>query len=237
MKLTEYPLSRLRDQTIQKTQIYAACAPRPRASDPPRPKTRPAPGSTAISISATYAEAAAIDAGLSSVPMAAPALAPAAAPHRRLAALGRHLAAPSAAAAKSVDPVSGPSAGMEITAVKCYPTWQGSRNICLVKVECAGGLYGWGEAGLSGRELAVAGGQWPDSERAALPFCMRTRCSARQSRTRRRQATAIDMTECVAGRQVRSITSGSSLSGRTGCALGRFGKKCTAASTLRVAAH
>ena len=27
----------------------------------------------------------------------------------------------------------------------------------LVKVECEGGLYGWGEAGLSGRELAVSG--------------------------------------------------------------------------------
>jgi galactonate dehydratase len=25
------------------------------------------------------------------------------------------------------------------------------------QVECAGGLHGWGEAGLSGRELAVAG--------------------------------------------------------------------------------
>ena len=74
---------------------------------------------------------------------------------------------------------------MTITAVKCYPTWQvrrgptaqsppslrrpssppakpspcgqGSRNICLVKVECEGGVFGWGEAGLSGRELAVAG--------------------------------------------------------------------------------
>ena len=45
---------------------------------------------------------------------------------------------------------------MTITAIKCYPTWQGHRNICLVKVEC-GELHGWGEAGLSGRELAVAG--------------------------------------------------------------------------------
>eukprot|EP01052_Picozoa_sp_SAG31_P083532 SAG31_NODE_43702_length_266_cov_0.610778_1_plen_24_part_01 len=24
---------------------------------------------------------------------------------------------------------------MQITAIKCYPTWQGHRNICLVKVE------------------------------------------------------------------------------------------------------
>ena len=49
------------------------------------------------------------------------------------------------------------SSGMPITAIKCYPTWQGSRNICLVKVECGPELFGWGEAGLSGRELAVAG--------------------------------------------------------------------------------
>ena len=27
----------------------------------------------------------------------------------------------------------------------------------LVKVECEGGVFGWGEAGLSGRELAVQG--------------------------------------------------------------------------------
>ena len=46
---------------------------------------------------------------------------------------------------------------MPITAVKCYPSFQGSRNICLVKVECGHGIYGWGEAGLSGRELAVKG--------------------------------------------------------------------------------
>ena len=26
-----------------------------------------------------------------------------------------------------------------------------------MKVECEGGVFGWGEAGLSGRELAVAG--------------------------------------------------------------------------------
>ena len=40
---------------------------------------------------------------------------------------------------------------------KPSPGGQGSRNICLVKVECEGGVFGWGEAGLSGRELAVAG--------------------------------------------------------------------------------
>jgi galactonate dehydratase len=53
--------------------------------------------------------------------------------------------------------VSGANAGMTITDIKAYPTWQGARNIMLVKVECEHGLFGWGEAGLSGRELAVAG--------------------------------------------------------------------------------
>jgi len=46
---------------------------------------------------------------------------------------------------------------MKITNVICYPLWVGDRNQCLVKVETDGGIYGWGEAGLSGRELAVAG--------------------------------------------------------------------------------
>lgn len=46
---------------------------------------------------------------------------------------------------------------MKITDVKCYPVWVGRRNQCLVKVETDEGIYGWGEAGLSGRELAVAG--------------------------------------------------------------------------------
>lgn len=46
---------------------------------------------------------------------------------------------------------------MKITDVKVYPVWIGHRNQCLVKVETDEGLYGWGESGLSGRELAVAG--------------------------------------------------------------------------------
>ncbi|NKB71416.1 MAG: mandelate racemase/muconate lactonizing enzyme family protein [Candidatus Latescibacteria bacterium] len=46
---------------------------------------------------------------------------------------------------------------MKITAVKAFPTWVGSRNQLLVKVETDEGLYGWGEAGVSSRELAVAG--------------------------------------------------------------------------------
>ncbi|PWJ57971.1 galactonate dehydratase [Dyadobacter jejuensis] len=46
---------------------------------------------------------------------------------------------------------------MKITDIKTYPFWLGHRNICLVKVETDAGIYGWGESGLSGRELAVAG--------------------------------------------------------------------------------
>ena len=46
---------------------------------------------------------------------------------------------------------------MRITDVRAYPVWVGFRNQCIVKVETDEGFYGWGEAGLSGRELAVAG--------------------------------------------------------------------------------
>jgi galactonate dehydratase len=46
---------------------------------------------------------------------------------------------------------------MHITDVKAFPTWVGSRNQLIVKVETDTGLVGWGEAGVSGRELAVAG--------------------------------------------------------------------------------
>ena len=46
---------------------------------------------------------------------------------------------------------------MKITDVKIYPTWVGSRNQLLVKVETDAGIYGWGESGVSGRELAVKG--------------------------------------------------------------------------------
>ncbi len=46
---------------------------------------------------------------------------------------------------------------MKITDVRAYPVWVGSRNQCLVKVETDQGIAGWGEGGLSGRELAVAG--------------------------------------------------------------------------------
>ncbi|AMX02880.1 mandelate racemase/muconate lactonizing enzyme family protein [Microbulbifer thermotolerans] len=46
---------------------------------------------------------------------------------------------------------------MKISDIKAYPVWVGHRNLCLVKVETDEGIYGWGESGLSSRELAVAG--------------------------------------------------------------------------------
>jgi galactonate dehydratase len=46
---------------------------------------------------------------------------------------------------------------MKITDIKTYPVWVGSRNQLIVKVETDEGIYGWGEAGVSGRELAVVG--------------------------------------------------------------------------------
>jgi len=46
---------------------------------------------------------------------------------------------------------------MKITDIKVYPTWVGSRNQLIVKVETDQGIYGWGESGLSGREQAVEG--------------------------------------------------------------------------------
>ena len=46
---------------------------------------------------------------------------------------------------------------MKITSVTPYVAWIGFRNQLLVKVETDNGQYGWGESGLSGRELAVEG--------------------------------------------------------------------------------
>ena len=46
---------------------------------------------------------------------------------------------------------------MKITDILCYPVWEGIRNLLLVKVETDEGYYGWGESGVSGRELAVQG--------------------------------------------------------------------------------
>src|SRR5688572_27904201 len=46
---------------------------------------------------------------------------------------------------------------MRITDIKAYPLWIGIRNQLVVKVETDEGIYGLGESGLSGRELAVMG--------------------------------------------------------------------------------
>ncbi|MEO7908033.1 MAG: mandelate racemase/muconate lactonizing enzyme family protein [Roseiflexaceae bacterium] len=46
---------------------------------------------------------------------------------------------------------------LKISNIIAYPVWVGHRNQLLVKIETDAGIYGWGESGLSGRELAVAG--------------------------------------------------------------------------------
>lgn len=46
---------------------------------------------------------------------------------------------------------------MIISDIIAYPIWCGHRNFLIVKVETECGFYGWGEAGVSGRELAVVG--------------------------------------------------------------------------------
>ena len=46
---------------------------------------------------------------------------------------------------------------MKITDVKSFPVWAGIRNLFVLKVETDAGHHGWGESGVSGRELAVQG--------------------------------------------------------------------------------
>jgi galactonate dehydratase len=46
---------------------------------------------------------------------------------------------------------------MKITNVEAYPVWGGFRNFLFVVVDTDEGLYGVGEAGITGRELAAAG--------------------------------------------------------------------------------
>jgi galactonate dehydratase len=46
---------------------------------------------------------------------------------------------------------------MKITNIKPLPVWVGNRNQLVVKIETDEGIYGLGESGLSGRELAVIG--------------------------------------------------------------------------------
>ena len=46
---------------------------------------------------------------------------------------------------------------MKITEVRAYPIWATFRNQLIVKIETDSVHYGWGESGVSGRELAVQG--------------------------------------------------------------------------------
>lgn len=46
---------------------------------------------------------------------------------------------------------------MKIVDIECYPVWGGSRNFLFVVIDTDEGIYGVGEAGLTGRELAVMG--------------------------------------------------------------------------------
>jgi galactonate dehydratase len=52
---------------------------------------------------------------------------------------------------------TGKSKAFAITDIKPFPVWVGMRNQMLVKVETSDGTYGWGESGVSSRELAVEG--------------------------------------------------------------------------------
>jgi L-alanine-DL-glutamate epimerase-like enolase superfamily enzyme len=46
---------------------------------------------------------------------------------------------------------------MKITSIEPYPVWGGHRNFLFVVVDTDEGIYGIGEAGITGRELAVVG--------------------------------------------------------------------------------
>ena len=46
---------------------------------------------------------------------------------------------------------------MKITDIRTYPVWNGSRNFLFVVVDTDAGIYGVGEAGITGKELAVIG--------------------------------------------------------------------------------
>jgi L-alanine-DL-glutamate epimerase-like enolase superfamily enzyme len=46
---------------------------------------------------------------------------------------------------------------MKITGIEAYPVWGGHRNFLFVVVDTDEGIYGVGEAGITGRELAIIG--------------------------------------------------------------------------------
>lgn len=46
---------------------------------------------------------------------------------------------------------------MKITNIECYPVWGGARNFLFVVIDTDEGIYGVGETGITGRELAIIG--------------------------------------------------------------------------------
>jgi galactonate dehydratase len=46
---------------------------------------------------------------------------------------------------------------VKLTGIEAYPVWGGERNLLFVVVNTDEGVCGVGEAGLTGRELAVTG--------------------------------------------------------------------------------
>lgn len=46
---------------------------------------------------------------------------------------------------------------MKITNIECFPVWGGHRNFLFVVVDTDEGIYGVGESGITGRELAIMG--------------------------------------------------------------------------------
>src|SRR5215213_8492590 len=44
---------------------------------------------------------------------------------------------------------------MKISNIECYPVWGGGRNYFFVVVDTDQGVYGVGEGGITGREMAV----------------------------------------------------------------------------------
>ena len=46
---------------------------------------------------------------------------------------------------------------MKITNIETYPVWGGHRNFLFVVVDTDEGIYGVGETGITGRELAIVG--------------------------------------------------------------------------------
>ena len=78
--------------------------------------------------------------------------------HRRLRRLVQHLSVPDPSGTPSLSVVARGAAGggpRQITDLKCY-YWTQPKASCIVKVELEGGVYGWGESGLVGRELVTA---------------------------------------------------------------------------------